>query len=432
MRVCCQIIRPIGAYVAVASLVIAFSSGARAVGEHQAHVPLPFEENGSIGQAPYRIVVPEPWNGTLLVWAHGARDQADHPGEVDNRAPEAVPLGNPGLERLFLQEGFALAGSAFRDNGPVVREGLQDTVALTDLFKGRVGRPSRTIMWGASLGGQITLQAVQRFPGLYDGGVPICAAGGGEPLNQDAWTAFALAYEVAFGWPASWGRPEDVRDDIDFETEVLPVLVSQLNEPASFGRFEFVRLVSGMPAADFLSGQFPALLARLSLATEGRSVMERRAGDGLVQNLDHVYALSPADEAYLTGLGVDAAGLVAAMSARRYGARPSARNQLINFADVSGRIVRPTLSLHTTTDGVVLTAHAGVLGELVATAGHADQLVQVFTNGIGHCAFTPPQLLTAVRAMDAWVRTGSRPDQAQFPAALGFVPGFVPPTFPYR
>jgi dienelactone hydrolase len=40
------------------------------------------EKNG----APYRIVVPEDWNGTLVVHAHGYRDLADHPGEVDDRS----------------------------------------------------------------------------------------------------------------------------------------------------------------------------------------------------------------------------------------------------------------------------------------------------------------------------------------------------------
>jgi hypothetical protein len=73
-----------------------------------------------------------------------------------------------------------------------------------------------------------------------------------------------------------------------------------------------------------------------------------------------------------------------------------------------------------------------VLKELVEAAGNGERLVQVFTNGVGHCAFTPAQLLTAVQAMDAWVRTGTRPDPALFPAALGFVPGFVPPPFPYQ
>src|SRR5882762_2456458 len=45
----------------------------------------PLDISGEIHGAPYRIMVPANWNGTLLVFAHGYRDKADHPGEIDNR-----------------------------------------------------------------------------------------------------------------------------------------------------------------------------------------------------------------------------------------------------------------------------------------------------------------------------------------------------------
>ena len=51
----------------------------------------PVDESGEINGAPYRIRVPANWNGTLLVYAHGYRDKADHPGEVDNRAADVAP-----------------------------------------------------------------------------------------------------------------------------------------------------------------------------------------------------------------------------------------------------------------------------------------------------------------------------------------------------
>ena len=66
-------------------------------------------------------------------------------------------------------------------------------------------------------------------------------------------------------------------------------------------------------------------------------------------------------------------------------------------------------------------------GALVEGAGRGEWLQQVYTNGNGHCAFTGPQLLGAVFAIDSWVRTGLKPTQDAFSAALGFLPGFVPP-----
>jgi hypothetical protein len=80
--------------------------------------------------AAYKIIVPENWNGTLFLYAHGYRDLADHPGEVDITIPEVVPYNNPETQLRLLQKGFAVAGSAYRYNGWAVDEGTQDTLRL--------------------------------------------------------------------------------------------------------------------------------------------------------------------------------------------------------------------------------------------------------------------------------------------------------------
>ena len=65
------------------------------------------DTTGEINGAPYRIVIPEEWNGTLLVFGHGYRDKADHPGEVDNRNPDIAP--NAALAAALIAQGYALA-----------------------------------------------------------------------------------------------------------------------------------------------------------------------------------------------------------------------------------------------------------------------------------------------------------------------------------
>jgi hypothetical protein len=86
--------------------------------------PGPLDVSGEIDGAPYRIAVPASWNGTLLVYAHGYRDRADHPGEVDNRAADIAP--SPALATALLAQGYALSGSAYRNNGWAVEEGVRD------------------------------------------------------------------------------------------------------------------------------------------------------------------------------------------------------------------------------------------------------------------------------------------------------------------
>ncbi len=394
----------------------------------QAHVALPLNEQGALDGAPYNIRVPANWNGTLLVFAHGYRDKADHPGEIDNRNADAAP-GGALAEEFFLAQGFALAGSAFKDNGWAVKEGIQNILALTNFFKGRVGKPDRIILWGASLGSVVTLENIQKFPGLYDGSIALCSVGAGAPRSWDGAAALALAYDVTFGWPSAWGSVGDVRDDLDFETEVFPTMFGQFTNPANFGWLEFMRLVNDIPAEDLGSWPFTDMF----FVTEARAELERRAGGPVAQNLDHVYSLTPAEKLYLTSLGVDADALLAAMNARtNIFAASNARNYVEHYAEFTGRLRRPVLSLHTRSDGLVPAFHESAYRETVEAAGKSHLLVQVFTDAVGHCAFTGSQLFSAVVAMQFWLDTGTPPSPDFFPAVLGFIPGFVPPPFPYQ
>jgi hypothetical protein len=110
----------------------------------------PVDVSGELNGAPYRIVVPGNWNGTLLVHAHGYRDAADQPGEVDDRSAPVSP--SPALEPFLLAQGYALAGSAYATNGWAVQDGISDTKRLVSRFRGTVGKPTRTLLWGFSMG----------------------------------------------------------------------------------------------------------------------------------------------------------------------------------------------------------------------------------------------------------------------------------------
>ncbi len=390
------------------------------------------ELQGDLDGAPYRIRVPANWNGTLLVYAHGYRDKADHPGEVDNRNADAAP--NAALEAPLLAQGYALAGSAYRDNGWAVEEGVRDTKDLVKFFKSRVGKPEKTILWGFSLGSVITLDSMEQSSGTYDGAIAACAVGAGASRSWDNAGDLALAYDVVFGMPSSWGTPDDINDFIDFESQVFPKLLSEVNNFSNFGKYEFIRLVVGTPGSGLTppANFYPNwLFTDMFFATEARAELERRAGGHIVQNLDHEYTLTAAEKAYLAGLGINADALLVTLNDRRnISAQPSARNYLKRNADYKGKIKHPVLTLHTIIDPLVVVSQERAYAETVAAAGRSDLLFQTYTTGVGHCAFSGPQLLTVVNAMNNWVRTGTAPTAANFPATLGFAPTFVPPAFP--
>lgn len=396
----------------------------------------PLDLSGVLNGAPYSIKVPAVWNGTLLVGVHGYRDKADHPGEVDDRSADAFPV--PALIAPLLAQGYALAGSAFSDNGWAIEQGITDTKDLVEFFRDTIAQPDRTVLAAASFGSVIAYESMTRFGGLYDGAMTACGAGAGATRTWDTSADLLIAYDAVLGVPAPWGTPGDIRDNIDFETEVMAKLGPELSNPANFPRFEFVRLVTGNPGRGLVPppppGFYPGwVLSDMFFATEARAEVERRAGGPVVETVGHVYDLTPAEVAYLGALGLPGTVVqawLAAMNARPAIVAPaSSRNYLQHYADYNGNFQHPVLSMHTIIDPLLPVTHEAALLASVRP-NRLDNLFQTYTSGVGHCNFTGPQLLTAVAAMQGWLATGVRPTAANFPAGLGFVPGFVPPAFP--
>lgn len=410
------------------SLVLAFAAVLAALAATGARADT--VENGTLGGANFQIKVPTNWNGKLLVYAHGYEDKADGPGEVDDFVATASP--NPGLDPILLGQGWALAGSAYSDTGWAVREGIHDTKALTSYFAERYGKPSRTLLWGFSMGSVVTFALAEQANGLFDGYLPACAVAAGSPRAWDGALAHLLAYKVAFGMPASWGSPGDVRDDLDFDTEVFAKLAfADPLDPAYFGKTEFIRLVTQVagPSSPLPAGWLPGgFFTNMYFLTEARAELERRAGGGPAQNLTHTYSLSAGDKAYLGALGVDANALLAAMNAERYAAAPSARNYVRRYAEYSGKVKGPVLTLHTQIDTLVPPLHESAYRDTIDAAGRSSLLYQAYTNGNGHCAFTGEQLLNAVGALDAWVASGTPPTPASF-WATGYI-AYSPAPWP--
>src|SRR5687767_9076577 len=267
----------------------------------QANAPIgPIDLAGELHGAPYRIRVPENWNGTLLVFAHGYRDKADHPGEIDNRNADIAP--NPALEAPLLAQGFALSGTAFKDNGWAIGDAIQDAKNLAVFFRGQIAKPDRTIFWAVSVGTIPALKSMEQFNGIFDGALCLCAVGAGATRIWDNGLSLYLAYDVVFGIPPSRGTAGQVRNDLDFDTEVLAKLAPELSNIANFPKFEFIRLVAGTPGRGINPPPPPAfypgwVVTDMFFLTEARAELQRRAGGPFVQNLDHNYSLTDAEKA---------------------------------------------------------------------------------------------------------------------------------------
>jgi hypothetical protein len=110
------------------------------------------------------------------------------------------------------------------------------------------------------------------------------------------------------------------------------------------------------------------------------------------------------------GLGVSSAQLNA--GARRFDPAPGARSPDVDpvFADFTGRITVPLLSLHNTGDGFVPFKHEQDYLRKALAAGTADLLVQRAVRRAGHCNFTADERNLAFDDLVAWLERGVHPD----------------------
>jgi hypothetical protein len=93
--------------------------------------------------------------------------------------------------------------------------------------------------------------------------------------------------------------------------------------------------------------------------------------------------VTPAEHAYLAGLGFNAAPVLAAMNASsRFSGERSARNYMSHYATFSGKIRDPVFTLHTKWDTLVPWGHESAYAETVAAAGRSDLLLQASTSGL--------------------------------------------------
>lgn len=81
---------------------------------------------GAINGANYLIQVPANWNGTLLLYSHGYV----FPGNPLTPHDASDPLTGGAL----LQQGYALSGSSYSQNGWALQQAFHDQFALLDFF----------------------------------------------------------------------------------------------------------------------------------------------------------------------------------------------------------------------------------------------------------------------------------------------------------
>ncbi len=360
---------------------------------------------GEIGPgAIYEIDVPAAWNGTLVVYAHGIVDPS-------------LPVLSPSLQREYpliraalLAQGFALAASSFASNGWALADAATRTHQLTGIFVSKVGRPRRTLLLGSSLGALAIVKLVERYPGQYDGALPMCGPlsgalaeltyAGDARVTFDYYfpgllpgTAFSVAPGAQFLSPLDPGGPSPLFLAVAAALAGNPTVVLQW---AIAAKLPFINAVELRDSALFVIG---------FLLHFTNDFIERVNGKIPYNNVNTVYqvnvsAIPGVNEALSAQLN---AGV------QRFEADHAARNYYAHSYDPSGELAIPVITLHTTRDPAVPFAHETLFAQKVAAAGRSAFLVQLSVDRWGHCTFTNGEVQTAFASLVRWVETGQKP-----------------------
>ena len=355
--------------------------------------PLPGSraDYGVHGGSAYRIEVPQRWNGGLVLYAHGYRGEG----------PD-LSVSDPPIRRHLIANGYAWAASSYRANGYQPDLGMEDTLALRRLFVERYGEPRWTILEGTSMGGHVLAASLELHPGVYQGGLAECPAITGIGVI-DYLAALGAAAEYISG-VALFDAPDARAFARRVLTEWLPV-VGFAQTPTEKGR-------ALQSVGKYLMG------GELPFWEEGFAARMQQ-GANLLLLADQNREATPAARAASTrhveyqidpGLGFSVEEIN--RNVRRFDPLPGSRSVQEDpvFAELTGRITVPVLSLHTTGDAFVPFSLQQEYRRKTISAGTGDLLVQRAIRRPAHCQFEQAELTRAFDDLVAWIEQGVRPE----------------------
>lgn len=344
---------------------------------------------GILGDAAYKVEIPDDWKGDLVLYAHGVR-------LFTNRLEVSEPLGP--LRELFISQGFAWAASSYSETFYVPGLGADDTMRLLQHFREQFGQPRRLYLVGESMGGHVITLLMEHYPEEWAGALGICPAIGGQEVI-DYLLGWAVAAEFASGVSLPIGEP--IGDPNAIGTALLRALgPPQVPTERGLQFAGIIRELTGGPRPFFVEGLVAQYEFNFGLLLVDP---ERRTGAvAAASNLDAVYGIT--DGLGLTGEQVDS-------GIRRIGPVGDARDPALHpdAVPTTGSIQRPYLVLHNTGDLFVPISQQVAYRAKVEDLGRGDLLVQRAIRAAGHCRFSDAEYTAAWNDLVAWVEEGVRP-----------------------
>ena len=347
----------------------------------------------------YRIEVPAAWNGHLVIWNH----------EFDLAPP--APLGHAGLGPLAdlqLFEGYAVAASSYRLSDWAVFATNTDLKNLYDVFRRTVGVPGQVILVGGSLGGIVTIEAVEQGNlGNVTGALTMCGPLAGS-RNWDGALDMRLAYDAvcaAVPGAAIPGGAEGLPKHSTFTpADLQAALGACFLTPGGDARLALFLAVTQIPPGFVETDMSYATFAMSSLVHDPRK-LSGKIGTGNAR-VDY---------------GIPAIDLSIARVAPNPGAAAKLAASYTPTGDTRGAKV---VSIHTDLDGFVLVENEGEYAKVASPENFTAAVVRELTPS--HCGFTAAEAVAAWESLRAWLAGAPQPT----PASLQFACNALTGTYP--
>jgi pimeloyl-ACP methyl ester carboxylesterase len=379
------------------------------------------EYAGLQGPASYLIEVPDNWNGTLVMYAHG------YAGTGEN-----LTVAPPPIRAYLLSQGYAWAASSYSANYYDVQSGVEDTNALAlafgSLTQGKYARPSKYLIMGVSMGGQIAGAAVEketqtnaRSKVSYAAALPLCGV-----MDEEYEFQWLGDYTLAAAQLAGLGSRTFPQKDYQ---AVLPDIKAALftetegplwteNEGQGAKLREIARNLTG--------GERPVFDLGFRVGGLQSAVFSTGGSDGTVNGIlnKNFYGNQDVTYRWTTGATPTAAEVAFNAAIVRVSADPDANRARAGglrwIPRVNGEFSVPVLTMHTLGDFYVPFAHQQKYRLAAQASGNGDRLVQRAIRAAGHCEFTGPELVEAFGDLVTWEKTGIKPagDDVLTPATV--------------
>ena len=386
-----------------ASLLVAAPTVASANPVCDGKVPVQTCGGATSDGAPYAMMVPANFNGTVYLYSHGYRPNVPVPAGIPGYGGYTVtntpqPGPNATVIGALLAKGYGVVGSGFARQGWNADSAIKTNVELVGLFKKQFTKTTKVVAWGESLGGFITQALAEKHSDLFSAAAPLCMASDITPLMTMAgdalwgiktffdptikgggYSAGAAGYAEAMGdlvkvftaigslqaafaanpstpaWPATSKVPDAIKAIPSRSALVMVALMAGI--PMQSANFDSTSAPAGLPASSALSFQLainPAFAAlqnvanAAALAVLATHDLELQAGGAVFDNTNTDYAARIADEQFswasaLSGAS-GTAGLLSVLAASpRAKASPAAVAKLKTLASHSGKVEIPTI-----------------------------------------------------------------------------------------